>query len=303
MGNQLTRSLNLGGHVSDHPLNALTLGNRSTEGDSLLDESNGLVQSAASDTNSQSAHASTGLVQGLHSEAEALAQASLTTNQVGSGNTDVVELQGAGGDGTEAALVLILGDREAGGAGGNHESRDALGASGGIGRSEHADDVGLAAVGDEALLTVDDPLVAVLDSSGLHVGSVGTGLGLGQSERSVALALQDVLGEVLNLLGGAADQNGLQSQVGGLHDGSEVAVIVAHLFVHNLSGSQVDLVAAVLLGNLEGVQAQLERLCIGLKGDCLGRVNNLVPIQHDGLNFLLAEIANHFYPMLLFFSQ
>lgn len=73
--------------------------------------------------------------------------------------------------------------------------------------------LGLAAVGDEALLTVDDPLVAVLDSSGLHVGSVGTGLGLGQSERSVALALQDVLGEVLNLLGGAADQNGLRARL------------------------------------------------------------------------------------------
>ena len=112
-----------------------------------------------------------------------------------------------------------------------------------------------------------------------------------------------MLGEVLHLLGGTTDQDGLQSQVGGLHDGSEVAVIVAHLFVHNLSGSQVDLVAAVLLGDLEGVQAQLESLSIGLEGDGLGGIHNLVPLQHDGLDFLLAEIANHFYPMLLFFSQ
>ena len=112
-----------------------------------------------------------------------------------------------------------------------------------------------------------------------------------------------MLSEVLNLLGGTTDQDGLQSQVGGLHDGSEVAVIVAHLLVHDLSNVQRNLVAAVLLGDLEGVQAQLECLVISLEGDSLGRIDDLVPIQHDGLDLLLGELANDFYPMLLFFSQ
>ena len=112
-----------------------------------------------------------------------------------------------------------------------------------------------------------------------------------------------MLGEILHLVGGAADEDGLQGQVGGLHDGGKVAVIVTHLFVHDLGGGQVHLVAAVLLGDLEGVQAQLEGLGVHVHGDGLGGIDDLVPFQHDGFDFLLTEFTDGVTPLLLFFCQ
>ena len=213
----------------------------------------------------------------------------------------MIELQGASGDGAETALIFILGYGETRKIRGDHESGNTLCALGGVGHGKDAGDVCFTAVGDEALLAVDDPFIAILDSGSLDVGCIRTGLRLGQAEAGVAFPFQDVLREILNLLRGAADQDGLQGQVGGLHDGGEVAVIVSHLFIHHRSCGQVDLAAAVFLGDLKGVQAQLECLGIGIKGNGLGGIGNFVPVQHDGLDLFLCKLTDDITPMLLFF--
>ena len=54
-----------------------------------------------------------------------------------------------------------------------------------VGDREDHDEVGLVAAGDERLLAVDDPLVALAAGAGADVAGVGAGAGLGDREAAV----------------------------------------------------------------------------------------------------------------------
>src|SRR6185436_12540491 len=67
--------------------------------------------------------------------------------------------------------------------------------------------VGVAAVGDEALGAVDDPLVALADGVGLHAGDVRPRVRLGEAERGQARLLGQAREvAVLELLRAAEDE-------------------------------------------------------------------------------------------------
>jgi hypothetical protein len=59
----------------------------------------------------------------------------------------------------------------------------------GVGHGEHHHEVGLVAAGDEDLLAVDDPVVAVAHRTGLDVARVGAGARLGDREAAVTFAV------------------------------------------------------------------------------------------------------------------
>ena len=105
-------------------------------------------------------------------------------------------------------------------AGGDDEHRGvAVRAAFGIGLGEDQDDVGDRRVGDEPLVAVDHPFVAVLDGGGADHGRVGAGEErFGQGERAGDLAPQ--VGPeppfLLRVVGAVGEQLHV-SAVGGLH--------------------------------------------------------------------------------------
>src|SRR6266542_4478045 len=87
------------------------------------------------------------------------------------------DLGGVGRADPELALLLAL--PQPGGAGRDDETGLAPVPEGGVDGGDHDVDVGDAAVGDEHLLTVEHPVVAVADRPGAQRGDVGAGSWLG----------------------------------------------------------------------------------------------------------------------------
>ena len=99
----------------------------------------------------------------------------------------------------DAQLILGLADGESGEALLDDESGDAVVTLALVGHREDDERVCIAAVGDEDLSAVQEPVVAHVDSLGLLSGCVGTRVGLGQTE-SAKLAAGEQVGQVLLLL-------------------------------------------------------------------------------------------------------
>ena len=140
-----------------------------------------------------------------------------------------------------------------------------------VGHGEDDEGGSNVAVGDEALAAVEDIVaVLILDSSGLLAGSVGTGAGLGQTERADLAAGQQV-GQILHLLLlGAVLENGgaAQGGVGRNNDRGGAANLSELLHAHSIA-ENIAAGAAVLLGEVNTHHAELGHLFDGLHGEAL----------------------------------
>ena len=158
------------------------------------------------------------------------------------------------------------------------------------------------AVGDKALGTVQDVVLAGLiqNSGGLLAGSVGTGVGLGQTE-GADLAAGAQVGQILHLLLlGAVLKDGSAAQ-GGVsgNDNSGGAADLSQLFHTHSVSQNVAAGAAVLLGEVDAHHAQLSHLLDGLHGEALF----LIDLLGQGLDLVLGELAVHLADHLMLFRQ
>ena len=127
-----------------------------------------------------------------------------------------------------------------------------------LGDGEEREIVGEAAAGDEALLAVDDPAVALQDGLGLHPRGVGADLGLGDGERGQLVAAEARRDVPLLLLRGAVaeDRDGPERQRYGA-DGVAGVPGGRQLLVDDALGEHATAVAAVLLGEERAREAGL----------------------------------------------
>ena len=166
------------------------------------------------------------------------------------------------------------------------EGGDAPGAD--VRRGDGEDHIGvrLAAVGDEDLLAVQQPVVALVLGGGLGAAGVGACVGLGQAEGAHLFAGAQV-GQVFHLLllgAEGVDGVGAQRRVGG-EDDAGAAVHPAQLLHGDGVAEGVQSGAAVLglIGDTH--KAQLAHFRHSLPGEAVF----LVQHERDGLDFRLRE--------------
>ena len=186
----------LGGHVGNLEGHVLLLADGLAELNPLLGVLHGGLIGPLGDAQRLSRDADTAAVQGGHGDLEALA---LLAQQVLLGDLHVVEVQLAGGGGTDAHFVVVLFKGKALPALFHDEGGDAPGTDAGGGDGEDHIGVGLAAVGDKDFLAVEEVVVPHVLGGGLGAAGVGAGIGLGQAEGPHLFAGAQI-GQILFLL-------------------------------------------------------------------------------------------------------
>ena len=287
----------LGGHVGNLEGHVLLLADGLAELDPLLGVLHGGLIGPLGDAQGLSGNADPAAVQGGHGDLEALA---LLAQQVLLGHLHVVEVQLAGGGGADAHLVVVLLKGEALPALFHDKGGDAPGADAGGGDGKDHVGAGLAAVGDEDFLPVQEVVVPHVLGGGLGAAGVGAGVGLGEAEGPQLLAGAQVGQILLLLLLGAVLKDGGAAQrgVGGYDDGGGAAHLGQLLHAHGV-GQHVAAGAAVLLGEVDAHHAQLGHLLHGLHGEAL----LLVDLLGQRLDLGLGELAVHLADHLLLFRQ
>ena len=200
----------VGGHVGDLLLDQLELAERLLELHALLGVLDGGLQAGLGGAGAAGAEGGAAEVE--HGQRDAQALADLAEDVLG-GHGHVVEGQPGRGGAADAALGHARLDHlEAGHVRRDQEGGDLRLVAAGHGRAgHHGQHVGDAAVGDVALLAVEDVGLAVGRRRGgrLHVGGVGAGFRLGQGEGGQLFAADQVGGsQRLFLLLGAEQQQG-----------------------------------------------------------------------------------------------
>ena len=255
-------------HIGQLELGVLELAQATAELDALLGVLDRLVDGALGKTQSLGSNADTAAVEGLHSDLEALA---FLTEQVLLGNDAILENEVAGGAAADTHLLLVLAGGEAGEGALDDEGGNAVVALALVGHGEDDEGGGNVAVGDEALAAVEDVVaVLVLDSGGLLAGGVGTGAGLGQTERADLAAGQKVRQILHLLLLGAVLENGSAAEggVGGNDNSGGAANLSELLHAHGIT-ENIAAGAAVLLREVNTHHAELGHLFDGLHGEAL----------------------------------
>ena len=224
----------------------------------------------------------------------------LLAQQVLLGHDAVLEDQVAGGRTADTHLLLLLTNGEAGEGALHDEGGDAVVAGLGVGHGEDDHGAGHSAVGDEALGAVEHVVVTLQHSGGLLAGSVGTGVGLGQTEGANLLAGQQV-GQILHLLllGAVLIDGGAAQRGVGRHDDAGGAADLGQLLNAHSVGQHIAAGSAVLLGEVDAHHTQLAHLLHGLHGEAL----LLVQLLGQGLDFGLGKLAVHLADHLLLSSQ
>ena len=203
--------------------------------------------------------------------AAASLQLLLAAEQVLDRDAAVLEDHLGGVRGADAELRLLLALAQAGGALADDEGGLAAGAEGRVDGGDDDVDVGDAAVGDEDLGPVEDPLVAVALRGRLQALDVGAGLRLGDrvgAELDLvagAEALGDPLGDLLGGAGGG-DAGGGEAGAGDRQGDAGAAPV--ELF----GGDHLHLAVGVggrALDRLEALEALLARLLDHLPGSAL----------------------------------
>ena len=292
-----TGGLHLGLEVGHLELRVLELADALAELFALLGVLDGLVHSTLGDAEGLAGDTDTATVEGLHGEAEALAQ---LTQLAVFRDAAVLEDKLGGGAAADTHLLLLLADAEARVGLLDDEGADALGAEALVGHGDDDEHVGVAAVGDENLAAVEHPVVTVLDGDGLLAGGVGTGVGLGEAEGADPLAAGE-LGQVFHLLllgAGLKDGGAAEGGVGREDDargGADAAELLDGHAVHDVGAAG----AAVLGGDGDAHEAYLGHLLDGLHGETL----LLVDFGGEGLDFLLCKLANHLQEEFFLFGE
>ena len=149
-----------------------------------------------------------------------------------------------------------------------------------VGDGEHHHEVRDVAEGDEGLLAVDHPLVAVADGGGPDVARIRAGAGLGDGEAAdlVAVDRRQEVALLLLVVGAVEDVVGVAAEAE-RHEGP------AELRLDQGRHHRAERHPAVLLGSLHAEEARL--LGLGPQGaELLARQPALVaplPLQHRGL--------------------
>ena len=180
------------------------------------------------------------------------------------------QYQLAGGAAADAHLLLLLTNGEAGEVLFNYKGGNALGAGGLVGHGEYDINACIAGIGYEYLGAVEHIVVALKHGGGLLTGGVGTGAGLGQTERADLAAGQQV-GQILHLLLlGAVLKNGSAAKGGmGRNNDCGGAADLRELFHAHSVAENIAARAAVLLGEVNTHHAELGHLFDGLHGEAL----------------------------------
>ena len=255
-------------HVGQLELGVLELAQAAAKLDALLGVLDSLVDGALGKAESLGGDTDTAAVEGLHSDLEAFA---FLAEQVLLGNDAVFEDEVAGRAASDTHLLLVLTGGEAGEVLLNDEGGDAVVALALVGHGEHDESGGNVTVGDEALAAVEDVVaVLVLDSGGLLAGGVGTGAGLGQTERADLAAGQKVRQILHLLLLGAVLENGSAAEggMGGNDNSGGAANLSELLHAHGIT-ENIAAGAAVLLREVNTHHAELGHLFDGLHGEAL----------------------------------
>ena len=299
--NQQTSSVDLGCHVSYHPLQALELVQSLAELYALLHVLDSLIQSALCDTQSLRSDTDTATVQSHHSDLEA---AVLLAQQTVCRQMNVLKDQLSGLGTTDAHLVLDLADGEARVVLVNDERRNALVALGLVGHSKYNVGICTAAAGDEHLGAVHDVgAVLLLNSHGLLCSGVSTCVRLGQAECTdlgAFLRLDQRTQPLLLLLRGAESVNrpSTQGAVSG-HNAAGGTAYAAHFLDCDRVANIVTAGTADFLRELNAHQSVLHQLLNGFLRIALFRVD----LSCDRLYFVQSELAAHLLEQCFFFCK
>ena len=190
-----TRCLYLGRHVGEHERDRLVLDQRATELLALLGVLQGELERRPGDAQRLRAHDRPRKLERLQGDRGPRAFAFASPGQLGlelvhatehvlGRNGHVFEEHLSCVGGADAHLLFLLAHAQALGPGRDDEARLAAGAELRLDHRHDHVDVGDAAVGDEDLLPVDDPLAVLAHGARLHGRHVRTSVRLGHRERA-----------------------------------------------------------------------------------------------------------------------
>ena len=257
----------LGGHVSQLEADGLIEADGLAELDTLLGVVHRGLIGPLGNAQRLSRDADTAAVQGGHGDLEALA---LLAQQILLGDLHVVEDQLGGGRGADAHLVVVIAEGEALPPLFHDEGGDTTGADVRGGHREDHIGVGLGRVGDEDLAAVEEPVITLVQSSGLGAAGIGTGIGLGKTEGAQLLALRQGDQVLLLLLLGTVGEDGPRAQrhVGRQNDAG-TAIHPGELLHRDGIAQGIQTRASVLLGIGNTHQTQLSQFPNGLIGELI----------------------------------
>ena len=200
----------------------------------------------------------------------------------------------------QAELFLVLANREAREGAFYDEGRDAAGALGFIGHGKYNENVCHITVGDEDLGTVQNIVVAFEHSGAGALGSVRTGVRLGQRESAYLVTLGQHAEVLLLLRGGAVlnDRAAAQTVVG-CEDVAGGGALLGKLLDRNGRAEGVCTGAAEFFRHDHAHNAQIEQLVDVRAGISRG----FVGFCCDGLNFVFGEVTHHLANQFLFTGQ
>ncbi len=249
----------------------------------------------AGDAGGHGGDARTRAVQGHHRELEALV---LLAEEVLGVDLGVVERHGRRVRRPLAHLVLLLVDDDRV-VTTDEEGRDAAVAGVRVGLGVDRVPVGVRAVGDEALLAVEDVLVALLDGARAHRRDVGAGARLGEAEGG-ELRLGGQLAEELGLdLVGAAEADRRGGEAVGAERGLDAGAAPGQLLLDDAAVEVAQPRPAVLLGHVGVHETDL----VGLLDDLLRPGAVLVELPRDRADLLLREVVGQLAQGLLLVGQ
>src|SRR5262245_30275243 len=291
------RGLDLGGHVGQHELHGLEVGDWLIELAALLGVRDRVIEGAARDAEGYGADRDASAGQRAHEGLEAAAR---IAEQVLVGHEAILEVDRHRVGAAQTHLLLARTGAEALGCGVHDERRDAVGARARLGHGRERHVLRDAAVGDVDLVAVHLPSARHLLGARLGAGGVGARAGLGEAERADRLALGHRRQELDLLLLAAVGRHrsaaerhvrGQRDARGGAHprdllDGDRVA-------------QGVEPGAAVALGIREPHEAQLAHLAHDVGGELL----LLVDLAGNGRQDLVRELARHLSDLVMLFSE
>ena len=176
------------GHVGEHPLNGLIVGNGTAEGAALLRVARGRFHRTLCQANRLRGNADATAVERAERNLQALP---FSAENVFGGHATILENNFSGARESKAHLVFVAADAKARRGGLDEKRRDSASTDGWIGLGEDNVDVRESAVRHPALRAVQDVGIAIADGACLNSGGVGPGLRFGEAEPAENFAMRE----------------------------------------------------------------------------------------------------------------
>jgi hypothetical protein len=235
----------------------------------LLHVAGGRVDGSLGDPYRLGADGWAAAVEGVHGNGEAL---TLLAHPVDHGDPDLVEGDGRRRAPPQPHLVLVGGDLDPP-SGLDHETADAPPTGRRVGHREDRVNVGDPGVGDPVLGPGQEVVIAVPHGPGPHGGHVTSGIGLGQAVAALPFARRQPGKVPASQLLGTPVDDGKHAQLGDEHGQGGGGTDPGQLLGHHRLGHQIGPRPAVLGGNAQGRELELdagvERL-LGIDGLSVG---------------------------------